>query len=115
MQPKVEGYRFGRITVDGQEHTQDLIIMPDRVIAGWWRKEGHALHPDDLDAVLEAAPDTLVVGTGAQALMKVTQDTRRVLERAGIQLVAAPTARAVEIYSELRKEGRVAAALHLTC
>ena len=29
---RLEGYRFGRITVDGSEQTRDLIVLPDRVV-----------------------------------------------------------------------------------
>ena len=115
MSPAIEHYRFGAITVDGQRHTRDLIILPEHIVAGWWRKEGHALHPDDLTAVFEAAPEVLVVGTGAYGMMRVTEETRRALETSGIRLIAAPTAEAVKTYNELREETRVAAALHLTC
>ena len=115
MSPAIEHYRFGTITVDGQRYTRDLIILPERIAAGWWRKEGHALHPDDLTAVFEAAPEVLVVGTGAYGMMRVTEETRRALETAGIRLIAATTAEAVKTYNELREETRVAAALHLTC
>jgi hypothetical protein len=115
MSPTIENYRFGAITVDGQRHTRDLIILPERVIGGWWREEGHALHPGDLAAVLEAAPEMLVVGTGAHGMMRVTEEARRTLEEAGIWLVAASTAEAVETYNQLQGETRVAAALHLTC
>jgi hypothetical protein len=115
MSPKIEHYQFGAITVDGQRHTQDLIVLPNRVVANWWRKEGHALHPEDLAEVLEATPQTLVVGTGAHGLVDVPEGTRRALDEAGIRLIAAPTALAVETYNELREETRAAAALHLTC
>ena len=115
MSPRIEHYRFGEITVDGQRHTRDLIILPERVIANWWRKEGHALHPEDLAEVLEAAPQALVVGTGAHGLMEVPEGTRRALEEAGIRLIAAPTAQAVIKYNELLDKMPVAAALHLTC
>ncbi len=115
LPPRIEHYRFGVITVDGQRHTRDLIILPDRVIAGWWRQEGHVLHPGDLTVVFEAAPEVLVVGTGAYGMMRVTEETHRALEAAGIRLIAAPTAEAVKTYNELRERERVAAALHLTC
>ncbi len=115
LSPRIEHYRFGAITVDGQHHTRDLIILPEHIIAGWWRKEGHALHPGDLSAVFEAAPDVLVVGTGAYGMMRVTEETSRALEAAGIRLIAAPTAEAVKTYNGLREEMRVVAALHLTC
>ncbi|MCK4452050.1 MAG: Mth938-like domain-containing protein, partial [Anaerolineae bacterium] len=48
-------------------------------------------------------------------MMRVTEETPRALEAAGIRLIAAPTAEAVETYNELREKTRVAAALHLTC
>jgi hypothetical protein len=113
--PQIESYRFGRIVIDGQTHHKDVIILPDRVIGGWWRKEGHALHPDDLEAVFEAAPEVLIVGQGASGLMRVAQETRRALQAAGIELVALPTKEAVEMYNATREERIVAAALHLTC
>jgi hypothetical protein len=30
---RLEDYSFGRVTVDGREHTRDLIVLPDRVVA----------------------------------------------------------------------------------
>jgi hypothetical protein len=45
----LQGYRFGRLTVDGHEHTRDLIVLPDRVVADWWRREGHSLAIEDLE------------------------------------------------------------------
>jgi len=113
--PKVESYRFGFIRIDGRTHTRDVIILPDRVVAGWWRQQGHTLRPDDLREVLEAEPEVLVVGTGSIGRMEVPEATRRRVEAAGIELVVERTAAACETYNRLRETRRVAAALHLTC
>jgi hypothetical protein len=113
--PTIESYRFGHIVIDGEAYDQDVIILPDRVIGGWWRKEGHTLHPDDLEAVFEAAPEVLVVGKGASGQMQVASKARQALQKASIELVASPTGKAVETYNEMRNEQAVAAALHLTC
>ena len=59
---RLEDYRFGRLTVDGREHTRDLIVLPDRVVSDWWRREGHSLAMEDLDEVLDELPDRLVLG-----------------------------------------------------
>ena len=40
---RLENYSFGRLTVDGQERARDLIVLPDRVVSDWWRREGHSL------------------------------------------------------------------------
>lgn len=113
--PKIDSYRFGRVVIDGDAHTKDVIILPDRVIAGWWRREGHALHPEDLEAVIEAAPDVLVVGRGAYGRMEITQGARDTLAAAGIELVSENTEAACQRYNQLREERKAAAALHLTC
>ena len=113
--PHIETYRFGRIVIDGQSHDRDVIILPDRVLGGWWRKEGHVLHPDDLEAVFEAAPALLVVGQGAYGRMEVAPETRQALQAAGIELLAQPTEQACQTYNRLREGQTVVAALHLTC
>lgn len=113
--PEIDSYRFGQIVIDGQAHTNDVIILPGRVMGDWWREEGHVLHTEDLDPVFDAAPATLVVGQGANGRMRVPSQTRRALEDAGIEVIVVDTDQAVEEYNQRRESGDVAAALHLTC
>ncbi len=113
--PQIQSYRFGHMVVDGEQHTQDLILLPDRVATNWWRKTGHRLDVEDLDQVLHAAPEILVVGTGAHALMIVPQETRQAVEAAGIELRVARTGEAWQTYNDLRERRRTAGAFHLTC
>ena len=113
--PSIETYRFGHIVIDGQPYDRDVIILPYRVLGGWWRKEGHVLHPDDLKTVFDAMPEVLVVGQGAYGKMKVAPETRQALQAASIELVALPTKEACQTYNRLRELQTVAAALHLTC
>jgi hypothetical protein len=109
--PIIQGYRFGRMVVDGVVHHQDLLLLPERVVPGWWRQQGHRLALEDL----EAAPDVLVVGTGASGVMEVPALTRRSLADAGIELVVLPTTEAWQRYNELSSRRRTAGAFHLTC
>jgi len=113
--PDIHSYRFGQVVIDGKTHTKDLIILPDRVIESWWRRQGHTLVVEDLSEVLAAHPDLLVIGQGAHGRMKVTDLVRQSLEQAGIDLIAQATGPACETYTRLREQRRVAAALHLTC
>jgi hypothetical protein len=113
--PKIEAYRFGHLVVDGETHSKDLIILPDRVVSGWWRQEGHVVHPDDLAVVFDADPEILIVGQGAYGRMQVTSEANQSLQAANIKLVALPTEQACQTYNQMRAHRRVAAALHLTC
>ncbi len=111
---RIEGYRFGRLVVDGQEQTRDVIVLPDRVLTDWWRAEGHRLVLADLDDVLGELPERLLVGTGAYGQLRPDPQTLDQLRQRGVEVEAVPTAEAVRRYGEL-DPSRTAAALHLTC
>jgi len=112
----IDSYQFGKIVIDGKAYDKDCLIVGDCVHANWWRKQGHVLDPEDFQVILEAKPAILVVGCGVPGLMKVSDDTRRMLQQEGIELIAFDTHKAVAKFNELTEKGdNVAAALHLTC
>jgi hypothetical protein len=111
---RIEGYRFGHVVVDGQEETADVIVLPDRVVTNWRRRDGHGLVLDDLDAVLDELPDRLVIGTGANGRLHPDPVTLELLRERGIEVEALPTDEAVRRYAQLNP-AETAAALHLTC
>ena len=111
---RLAGYSFGRVLVDGDEETRDVIVLPNRVVRSWWRRDGHALVLEDLDEVLDELPPRLVVGTGAYGRMEPDPQTLAALAERGIEVEVLPTAEAVGRYGELNPAA-TAAALHLTC
>ena len=111
---RISDYSFGRAVIDGEEHRRDVIVLPDRVVPDWWRRDGHSLVIEDLDEVLEDLPEHLVVGCGAHGRLRPDPSVREALARRGVEMEALPTAAAVERYREL-DPARAAAALHLTC
>jgi hypothetical protein len=114
--PQIESYEFGRMVIDGRTYTQDLIILPERIVDGWWRQEGHVLHAADLEEVLKAGPDLLIVGQGANGRMQVAADAKEALREGGIDFSAMPTPQAVQRFNGAAPEDQaVAAAFHLTC
>ena len=100
--------------MDGQEHTHDLIVLPERVVAGWWRREVHSLAIEDLDEVLDDPPARLVLGVGAYGRLRPDAAVIAEPARRGVVVECLPTDAAVRRYGEL-DERRTAAALHLTC
>jgi hypothetical protein len=112
--PEIEAYGFGRVTIDGREETRDVIVLPGRVVRGWWRKDGHGLVLDDLADVLDELPERLLIGTGAYGQMRPDPGTLETLRARGVEVDVLPTAEAVRRYAEL-DPARTAAALHLTC
>jgi len=111
----IEGYRFGRFSLGGKEYTSDVIIHGDQVTS-WWRVTGHAVAREDIDPLVSEKPAVIVIGTGANGLMKVPEATRRFIENTGIKLIVEGTAKAVHTFNRLQADGaNVAIAMHLTC
>lgn len=112
----IEDYRFGTIQVNGKRYDGDIKIVSGEVVSDWWRKEGHAVDFSDIEDILAARPETLVVGMGEPGNMRVREALRKHIAEVGITLIEEPTARAVETFNELSGPGRrVAGAFHLTC
>ena len=112
----IENYQFGEIVVYGRRYRSDIKIIAGEVITGWWRREGHVLSVTDIEDILAASPEVLVVGTGSTGNMKVDDDLRRYLAGLGIILIEQPTAAGAATFNSLFKSRRnVAGAFHLTC
>ena len=113
---KITNYSFGHIEVDGLAYSSDVIITPEGVQNGWWRKEGHLLQLEDIGGILQKRPDVLVVGRGESAKMRVDAAVWETLSKMGIELIAAPTEQACDEFNRFMEQGKkVVAALHLTC
>jgi hypothetical protein len=112
---KIDSYSFGKMVIDDQVYKSDLIIYPDKIDSSWWRKEGHLLQLEDLEAILAAAPEILVVGTGYFGLMKVQDELKKELAGRNMELHVEKSARAVEIFNSFRTRRKTVGAFHLTC
>lgn len=113
---KITHYSFGKIVVDGNEYTQDLIVFPNSIFPSWWRKQGHSLCMEDLAEVLKNNVNILVVGTGAYERMSVPTSLIEELRQKGIETFVRNTEKAVDLFNQLMDEGKnVAGAFHLTC
>ena len=111
----IEDYHFGSIKVDGRTYTDDIKIVDGRVVPDWWRIEGHKIAVADIEDILKAKPDVLVVGKGDPGLMEVLPETEERLEELDILLIAKPTTEAVKTYNSMLGQRKVAFAAHLTC
>ena len=113
--PHIDSYQFGKIIIDSSVYTKDVILLPTRIISGWWRKEGHLLQVIDLHDVLSAEPDVLVIGQGAYGRMHIKAEVEDALRKAGIEMIGLTTGKACQEYNHRSSFEKVVAALHLTC
>jgi hypothetical protein len=112
---KIEAYKFGTITIDGIGYKSDLKIIAGQVVPDWWRKEGHNLLPVDIQDILKAGPEVLVVGKGDPGMMTVSDELRTLLNELGIELFARPSPEACDAFNRISPTRDTAFAVHLTC
>ncbi len=112
----IDSYTFGKMVIKGKQYTSDLIIYPNSIDDNWWRKSGHKVCLDDIQDILAAQPECLVVGTGKPGMMKVLPETQEYFQQKGIELIAQPTGEAYKTFNRLLQgEKKVVGAFHLTC
>jgi hypothetical protein len=113
---KIDSYSFGFMSIDGRGYSTDLIIYPSgEVLSGWWRRQGHRLSRDDLVNTDKHRPDVVVIGTGANGMMKVPNETLRYLRNICDELIIEDTTEAVRKFNAVRESQRVIGMFHLTC
>jgi len=111
-------YSFGSVRVDGVTYDHDLIIDRGKI-----RKRKKAASRKFRGAYghtpLSAAEDIpwrcrrLVIGTGADGALPVTEQVRDEARRRKVDLVVLPTAEAIGVLAGTIKDTN--AVLHLTC
>lgn len=113
----IDSYRFGKIVIDGEAFTDDVLIVRGAVESPWWRRAGgHVYRPEDLKLLLDAAPQVVCLGTGYLGRVRVDDDTEAAFRRVGSRLEIGRTQQMVEAFNRLvRDDVDAAAALHLTC
>lgn len=113
---QIHSYSFGSMRVSGEHFTHDLKIIRDKVYADWWRKKGHSVSVEDIRDIIGAGPEIIILGTGNSGMMRPDPDLVNFLHEQKIKLSAVPTAKAVDLFNQLTKEGKnIAAGFHLTC
>jgi hypothetical protein len=110
----INSYSFGNIIIDGKSYSNDVIIYPGGIHKNWFRREGHVLCLDDIQEYLGEGCKTLIMGTGASGMVRILPEVEDFCNRSNIELIACPTAKAIELFNNSNANTTVGA-FHLTC
>jgi hypothetical protein len=110
----IDSYSFGNMVIDGTSYANDVIIHLDGIRTNWFRREGHKLYLGDIDEYIDDRCKKLVVGTGASGMMRIMPDLENFCKNARIELIAHPTAQAIQVFNNSNSKHTVGA-FHLTC
>jgi hypothetical protein len=115
---RVEKFQFGSIRIDGFTYEHDVVIAGGEVHKRRKKPSKHLKAryghtPLSLEEEIPWDCDTLVIGTGANEGLPVTQDVIKEAERRGVELLILPTTGAIAKLRHVPK--RTNAILHVTC
>ncbi|WP_019571241.1 Mth938-like domain-containing protein [Thioalkalivibrio sp. ALMg3] len=107
----VTGYESGRVGINQFAHSRSLIVRPHELRTDWPVDSVEQLGVDHLQAILDAPPEVLLIGTGTVQQFP-DRAVWRHLRSQGLGVEIMDTAAACRTYNLIMAEGRdVAAAL----
>ena len=117
---EVNSFKFGSIVLDGKKYSRDVFLYPDGGVrkrkGGFWKFGSHTIKREEIEELVKAAPDVLIVGTGTDGIAKLNPDTDAFLKDSGVESVVVTSQEAVDRFNELSAQGkRPAALIHITC
>lgn len=98
------------IRIDDQLWSETIALTPEKVVDGWRNVPIAELVEDDFMALLEHAPELIIVGTGTTNLFPPRELTFAFARR-GVGLEVMDTAAAARTFNVLAGEGRRVAAV----
>lgn len=117
---KIDGTEFGRIIIDGETYTHDVLIR----VSGEVRKRrkklskklygtSHIMSLEEADFVYEKGCRLLIVGTGQNGNLRLSPEAAEFFAGKSCAVVAEPTPRAISVFN-LAKGDRIGV-FHVTC
>jgi len=120
MRPRIDGTKFGAITIEGTVFERDVIIRLDGQVKKRKKKlskaiygTSHIISPDEAESVYEEGAERLIVGAGQYGLVELSDEAADYFERKGCRVELLPTPEAIRVWNEA--EGAVLGLFHVTC
>ena len=120
MRPRIDGVRFGAITVAGQRTKHDIIITLDghikkrpKHLSTQLYGTSHVLSLDEAKTVWEEGAETLIVGAGILGRVQLSSEAEAFLVGQGCAVELYPLRRAVQHWNT--SQGKAIGLFHITC
>jgi hypothetical protein len=115
---RIENFSFGSIDIDGRTYAHDVVIDRGKVCkrrkgASKRHRDSYGHTPLSADEEIPWSCRRLVIGTGAAGALPVMDAVKVEARRRGIELVMAPTKRAIDLLAT--DSNATNAILHVTC
>lgn len=105
----ITAYGESYIDINKQRYAQNLIVMPQTIVADWHAENVSALSNEHFQEIIQLKPEVVLLGTGKTHVF-VHPKNHQILTEHGIALECMTTVAACRTYNILMSEGRLVAA-----
>ena len=120
MKPRIDSTEFGSITIDGCVIEHDVIVRLSSKVKKRKKKlskrvygTSHTISLDEAKHVYEKGAERLIVGSGQQGMVALSDEAADYFERKGCAVELAPTPVAIRRWNT--SKGAVIGLFHVTC
>ena len=117
--PEISNISWGRVEVDDTYRYKDAKLFPGGSREWDWNETGTkhipGIQPDDVQELIDHNAEVIVLSKGINQRLRVSEETKKYLNRKAIPYHILQTEEAVKKYNELRKEKPSGALIHSTC
>ena len=110
-----DAFSFGCITWNHELHNYDVVVIDSQLQERGPRPDNHLLQAAELQNYLSPNTKKVIVGTGASGVLQIAVGSKELLAQKNIELAAAPSAEAIELYNQEPNKSTVVAVIHSTC
>jgi hypothetical protein len=120
MKPSIDQTTFGSISIEGAVFEHDVVIRLNGQVEKRKKKlskaiygTSHVLSLDEAKYVYEKGTQRLIIGTGQQGNVRLSDEAADYFKRKHCQVALLPTPEAIRAWNET--EGAVISLFHVTC
>lgn len=120
MKPHIDQTTFGSITIGGEHLDHDVLIRLDGQVKKRKKKlskavygTSHIISLDEARHVYEEGARRLIIGTGQNDSVRLSDEAARYFQRRQCQVELFPTPQSIQAWNE--RDGTVIGLFHVTC
>ena len=117
---KIEGTRFGEITIDGKSYGHDVVIRLSGEIIKRKKKlskklygTSHVLSKDEAKFLFEKGCEQIIIGSGQMGNVHLSPEAEVYFQKHGCSVLLEPTEDAIATFN--RSRARKVGLFHVTC
>ena len=120
MKPRIDGTKFGSITIDGSDIEHDILIRLSGEIKKRKKKlskavfgTSHTISFEEAEHIFEKGAERLIIGSGHSGNVTLSKEASDYFKSEGVRVDLSPTPEAIHQWNKAK--GSTIGLFHVTC